>query len=87
LRHDQKDEDDLPKYEILDKILFCLIEQKMSKKEILQEGFDRSIVEKVIELLFKSEFKRQQAAPGPKVSKMLLGIDRRYPITNKFLKH
>ncbi len=86
LRYDQKDEDDLPKYKILDQILFCLIEKRMSKKEILQEGFDKSIVERVIGLLYKSEFKRQQSAPGPKVSEMLLNLDRRYPITNKFLK-
>ena len=59
----------------------------MSKKEILQEGFDQAIVEKVMDLLLKSEFKRQQSVLGPKISEMLLSIDRRYPITNKFFKH
>ncbi len=87
LRHDQKDEDELPEYEVLDRILELTIENRMSKKEILQEGFDQVIVEKVMDLLLKSEFKRQQSVLGPKISEMLLNIDRRYPITNKFFKH
>lgn len=87
LKHDQKDEDDLPPYEILDKILYCLIEKKMSEKEILQEGFDKVIVEMVIDLLYKSEFKRQQSVLGPKISDEALNLDRRYPITNKFFNN
>lgn len=87
LCHDQKDEDELPEYEVLDRILELVIENRMSKKEILQEGFDQVIVEKVMDLLLKSEFKRQQSVLGPKISEMLLNIDRRYPITNKFFKH
>ena len=86
LGHDQKDEDYLPKYEVLDRILFCILEKGMSEKEILQEGFDKSIVYRVKDLLLKSEFKRQQSVLGPKVSEVVLNIDRRYPITNKFFK-
>ena len=56
------------------------------KEDIVAQGFDQNIVEKIIKLLHAAEFKRQQSAPGTKISKMCFNIDRRYPITNKFLK-
>lgn len=86
LKDDQTDQENLPPYELLDQILYKLIEQNMSKEDIVAQGFDQNIVEKIIKLLHAAEFKRQQSAPGTKISKMCFNIDRRYPITNKFLK-
>lgn len=83
LRPNQKDRDSLPDYEILDKILFSLIEERKSIREI-SENFDQSLVEKVAKLLQISEYKRRQSCLGPKISDMDFSRDRRYPITNKF---
>lgn len=82
LRPDQKDSDSLPDYAILDHILEGLIENRESVQEIVNRGFDQNIVEKVQKLIFLSEYKRFQSAPGPKISKCHLGTDRRYPIMN-----
>ena len=68
----------------LDKILYLLIEKEFSVKEIMQKGFNVSIVKNVSSLLFKSEYKRRQAPPGVKLSIKAFGKERRYPITNKF---
>jgi NAD+ synthase len=85
LRENQKDSDSLPEYEILDKILFALIEEQKSIAEISQ-NFDEELVKKVAKLFYASEYKRKQAVMGSKISDMSFDKDRRYPITNKFPK-
>ena len=84
LRENQKDSDSLPAYEILDQILFNLVEEEKSVEQVINLGFDQQTVKKVAKLLYSSEYKRKQAAIGPKLSKMSFDRDRRYPITNKF---
>ncbi len=84
LRENQKDSDSLPEYEILDKILFNLIEEEKSVKEIIDLGFEANLVKKVAKLLYTSEYKRKQAVIGIKLSKLSFDKDRRYQITNKF---
>ena len=71
-------------YDILDKILYYLIEKELSVKEIIEKGFRASVVKKVSSLVFKSEYKRRQAPPGVKLSYKAFGKERRYPITNRF---
>jgi len=85
LRPDQKDSDSLPDYEILDQILFSLIEEQKSVEEI-SRFFDKDLVKKVAKLFYSSEYKRRQAVIGPKISDMSFDKDRRYPITNRFYK-
>lgn len=84
LKPDQKDEDTLPPYDMLDDILFCLIEREMSVPEITARGHDPETVQKVWRQLDLSEYKRRQAPPGVKVTPRAFGRDRRYPITNAF---
>ncbi len=86
LRPDQKDSDSLPEYDILDKILFQLIEKQKSVAEIINDGFEGDVVKKIAALFYASEYKRQQSCLGPKISDMAFDKDRRYPITNKFTK-
>ncbi|MBS0462543.1 MAG: NAD+ synthase [Proteobacteria bacterium] len=82
LRDNQTDQDSLPPYAVLDAILFREIELEQSRAEILAAGFDAATVDRVLRLLRISEWKRQQAAPGPKVSRKAFGRERRYPITS-----
>ena len=84
LRKDQKDTDSLPDYEILDEILKSLVEEEISVENIVAKGFDRKVVEKIAKLLTKSEYKRFQSAPGPKVTSKAFGRDRRFPLTSGF---
>ncbi|KEG23918.1 NAD+ synthetase [Bartonella bacilliformis VAB9028] len=84
LRENQKDEDSLPPYPILDDILQSLVENDMSVDEIVKCGHLRETVEKVEHLLYVAEHKRRQSAPGIKISSKNFGRDRRYPITNYF---
>ncbi|WP_339829657.1 NAD+ synthase [uncultured Parvibaculum sp.] len=84
LRPDQKDEDSLPPYDVLDDILHCLIEEEMSVRDIVARGHDRAVVKRIEHLLYISEYKRRQAAPGVKVTTRNFGRDRRYPIVNGF---
>jgi len=84
LRENQKDSDSLPEYEVLDKILFHLIEEEKSVAEIIKFGFEENLVKKIAKLFFNSEYKRRQAPLGVKLSKMSFDKDRRYPITNNF---
>ena len=84
LRPNQKDQDSLPPYEILDKILDAYIVQDLSKDEIIKRGFDAMVVNDVINKVTFSEYKRRQAAPGLKVSPRAFGIGRRIPIAQKF---
>ena len=80
----QKDEDQLPPYATLDKILYMHIEQRRSAEEIIRAGFSRDMVKKVVRMVRVSEYKRRQSPPGVKLSPMLFGKDRRYPLTNKY---
>lgn len=84
LKPGQKDQDILPPYEILDEVLKLHIERCMSMEEIVQRGFDRETVEKILKMVKAAEFKRRQAPPGIKLSPVSLGKDWRFPITNKF---
>lgn len=83
----QIDEDSLPPYEILDQILELFIEQDSSRDEITARGFDEDIVSRVIEMVFRNEYKRRQAPPGVKITKRAFGKDRRYPITSGVLSY
>jgi NAD+ synthase len=84
LRENQKDQDSLPPYDVLDDILECLVEQEMRVVEVVARGHDVETVKKVERLLYLAEYKRRQAAPGVKVTKKYFGRDRRYPIVNRF---
>ena len=86
LAPDQKDSDSLPDYDILDKIIELYVEQDKSKEEIANIGVDKKIVDRVTRLIDLSEYKRRQAPLGVKITSRGFGKDRRYPITNKFLK-
>lgn len=84
LRPDQKDEDSLPPYDVLDDILYSLVEKEMNIDEIVAKGHAFDTVNKVWKLLDRAEYKRRQACPGVKISRKAFGRDRRYPIVNKF---
>ncbi len=85
LKPNQRDDDNLPPYDILDDILKKHIEGRMGGEEIVVSGHDKAVVAKVLRLVRLSEYKRSQSCPGVKISSMLFGKDRRYPITNGFL--
>ncbi|NLG60150.1 MAG: NAD+ synthase [Gammaproteobacteria bacterium] len=84
LRADQRDEDSLPPYGVLDAILERHIEGEQSGDEIVAAGFEAATVERVLRLVRIGEWKRHQAAPGPKVSLRAFGRERRYPISNGY---
>jgi NAD+ synthase len=84
LRENQTDQDTLPPYDVLDKILARLVEHEEPVAKIVAEGFDRETVMKVERMLHLAEYKRRQAAPGVKVTLKNFGRDRRYPIVNRF---
>jgi NAD+ synthase len=84
LRPNQKDEDSLPPYDILDDILHRLIEMRHSSEQIIQHGHVPEVVHKVAKLVKLSEYKRRQSAPGVKITSLAFGRDRRYPVTNGF---
>ncbi|PCI18439.1 MAG: NAD+ synthase [Piscirickettsiaceae bacterium] len=84
LAADQKDEDSLPPYPILDDILARYIEQDESRCDIISKGFDPVVVDKVLKLVEQNEYKRRQAPPGIKITSRSFGRERRYPITSGF---
>ena len=84
LREDQKDEDSLPPYPVLDAILTLLVDEDASVADCVSAGFDRDIVKKIEHLLYTSEYKRFQSAPGPRLSQRAFWLDRRYPIANRW---
>jgi NAD+ synthase (glutamine-hydrolysing) len=84
LRENQKDQDSLPPYDVLDAILLRYVDQEQSREEIIAAGFDEATVDRVLRLVRISEWKRHQAAPGPKVSRRAFGRERRYPISNGY---
>ncbi|MDD3288448.1 MAG: NAD+ synthase [Alphaproteobacteria bacterium] len=85
LRPGQVDEDSLPPYEVLDAILYSLIEGNVNFGALVDQGYDLMLVKQVWSMLQLAEYKRQQAPPGPKVSRRHLSKDRRYPITNGYI--
>lgn len=86
LAPDQKDIDSLPEYDVLDKILEQYIELDKCSVDIVEQGFDAGIVDKVIKMVDKNEYKRRQAAPGVRITRRAFGRDRRYPITSGYGK-
>lgn len=82
LRPDQKDQDSLPAYDVLDAILYAYIEEDLSQDDIIAKGFDAEIVAKVIRLVDFNEYKRRQGAIGPRISSRAFSRERRYPIMN-----
>ncbi|WP_299424593.1 NAD+ synthase [uncultured Shimia sp.] len=84
LRPDQKDEDSLPPYDVLDAILFMLVDEDKSVADCVAAGYERETVKRVEHLVYISEYKRFQSAPGARLSKKAFWLDRRYPIVNRF---
>jgi NAD+ synthase (glutamine-hydrolysing) len=84
LRPDQTDQDSLPPYDLLDEILARFIEQGASVAELLEAGYSKEVLSQVIRLVRSSEYKRRQAAPGPRISTRAFGRDWRFPLTNRF---
>jgi NAD+ synthase (glutamine-hydrolysing) len=84
LRPNQLDQDSLPPYDVLDAILDAYVNRRKSSGEIVRYGFDEVLVNKVLTLVDRSEWKRRQSAIGPKITGMAFGRDRRLPITNKY---
>jgi NAD+ synthase (glutamine-hydrolysing) len=84
LRPDQKDEDTLPPYAVLDPILKAYVEEDRAPEEIVEMGFDRQTVAQVITMVDRSEYKRRQAPIGIKITHRAFGKDRRMPITNRY---
>jgi len=81
LRPDQTDQDSLPPYDVLDAILAAYVERDLSARDIVAQGYDAATVKKVIRMVDLAEYKRRQAAPGPRITPRNFGKDRRYPIT------
>jgi NAD+ synthase len=84
LRPDQKDEDSLPPYEVLDGILEMLVDSDCSVQACVEKGYDRAVVKKVEGLLYGAEWKRHQSAPGVRLTRKAFWLDRRYPIVNRW---
>ncbi|HRN62145.1 MAG TPA: NAD+ synthase [Luteimonas sp.] len=84
LRDNQLDQDSLPPYDVLDAILRRYVDLEQSRDEVVGAGFDAATVDRVLRLVRSSEWKRHQAAPGPKVSRRAFGRERRYPISNRY---
>jgi NAD+ synthase (glutamine-hydrolysing) len=84
LRHDQRDEDSLPPYPVLDPILSGYVDEDLGRAQLVLRGFDPAEVDRVIALVDRAEYKRRQAPPGIKITTKAFGRDRRMPITNRY---
>ena len=84
LADNQRDDDTLPRYDLLDAILKEYVEKEKSTDELIAAGFDTAVVEQVVSMVNRNEYKRRQAAPGVRITPKAFGKDRRYPITNKY---
>jgi NAD+ synthase (glutamine-hydrolysing) len=82
LRPGQKDSDSLPDYEVLDKLLDAYVEEDLGSRDLIQMGFDKELVDRVLKMVDRAEYKRRQYPPGTKISKRAFGRDRRLPITS-----
>ncbi|TAH44263.1 MAG: NAD+ synthase [Bacteroidetes bacterium] len=85
LRHDQKDSDSLPEYDVLDKVLYEYIEERKGPDELIKEGFDASLVRRVLKMVNTNEYKRFQTPPILRISPKAFGMGRRMPIVGKYL--
>jgi NAD+ synthase (glutamine-hydrolysing) len=84
LKPDQRDEDSLPSYDMLDVILEAYVEEDQDREQLIRRGLPEEVVDRVIQLVDRAEYKRRQAPPGIKITPKAFGRDRRLPITNKF---
>ena len=84
LREDQVDQDSLPDYDVLDSILELSVERDVPVDEIVEQGFDRKTVLKVLAMVQRNEYKRRQSPPGIRITRRAFGRDRRYPITSGY---
>jgi NAD+ synthase (glutamine-hydrolysing) len=84
LKPNQKDEDSLPPYSVLDPILQAYVEDDKGVEEISKMGFKESMIKEVIQMVDRNEYKRRQSPPGVKITHRALGKDRRLPVTNKY---
>jgi NAD+ synthase (glutamine-hydrolysing) len=84
LKPNQRDQDRLPPYDVLDPILVAYVEEDQGREQLVRRGFPEDVVDEVIEMVDRAEYKRRQAPPGIKISPKAFGRDRRMPITNKF---
>jgi NAD+ synthase (glutamine-hydrolysing) len=87
LRPGQTDQDSLPPYELLDELLQAYVEGAQGRSELIDSGFDPEVVDGVVTLVDRAEWKRRQSAPGPKISPVAFGRDRRLPITSRWREH
>lgn len=83
LRPDQMDQDSLPEYQLLDELLEAYVDKRLGRDQIIASGFEASVVDRIISLVDRAEWKRRQGAIGPKITGMAFGRDRRLPITNR----
>jgi NAD+ synthase (glutamine-hydrolysing) len=84
LRPGQKDTDSLPPYDVLDPVIEAYVEDDLGVDDMVAAGFERAIVERVVRMIDRNEYKRRQAAPGVKITPKAFGRDRRMPITNRY---
>ena len=84
LRADQRDEDSLPPYDQLDRVLEAYVELDSSREELPTDGFDKDVVDRAVGMIDRAEYKRRQAPPGVKLRPKAFGRDRRVPITNRW---
>ena len=84
LRSDQRDDDTLPPYEILDAILVGLIDNDLSIKDLVKQGYDKKVIQKIENLIYLSEYKRFQSSPGPNLTDRAFWSSRRYPLVQKW---
>jgi NAD+ synthase (glutamine-hydrolysing) len=84
LRPDQRDEDSLPPYDLLDVVLEAYVEEDLDRDQLVRRGLPEPVVDNVITLVDRAEYKRRQAPPGVKITPRAFGRDRRLPITNRF---
>ena len=84
LRPGQVDQDSLPPYDVLDAILDAYVEGAQGRAELVAAGFEEAVVDKVVGLVDRAEWKRRQFAPGPKISSLAFGRDRRLPVTSRW---
>ena len=84
LRPDQFDSDSLPPYDLLDRVLEAYVERDQGREEMVAAGMPAEVVDEVVRMVDRSEYKRRQAAPGIRITPRAFGRDRRLPITNRF---
>jgi NAD+ synthase (glutamine-hydrolysing) len=84
LRPDQRDDQSLPPYDVLDPILQAYVEDDVTADELVEAGYDEPIVRRIVSLVDAAEYKRRQTPPGPRVTRKAFGKDRRMPITNRY---